>query len=82
MKQYLLALWRAEPARVTAAVAYLLVFLAAKAGIVIDEQSVIDALIIGLPILLGGEAARGQVVPVHKLSTATGDVTPDEVSKP
>lgn len=57
------ALWVTEPARLIAALAALAVFVAAKAGVVVSEQDVGAALLIILPILLGGEAARTKVSP-------------------
>lgn len=65
------ALWATEPVRVITIVAAIVVFVFAKAGVVIDQQDVLDALVIVLPILLGGEAARTQVSP------ATPDIGDD-----
>lgn len=55
--------WANNPVRITAIAASVVVFALAKAGIVIDEQNVGEALTIALPILLGGEVARSQVTP-------------------
>jgi hypothetical protein len=60
----LLALWVSEPNRVIAVLAAVVVFAAAKFGIVVAKQSVVDALVLVLPILLGHEIARKQVTPV------------------
>lgn len=63
MLDRLRAAWANNPVRVTAITASVVVFGLAKAGIVIDEQNVGEALAIVLPILLGGELARSQVTP-------------------
>ena len=54
-----------EPARVIALGAALVVFLAAKFGLVVDEQSATVALAYVLPILLAGEGIRRKVTPVR-----------------
>lgn len=77
MLKYLQALWHREPARVTAASAAVVVFIAAKAGVVISEQDVLPALAVVLPILMGGEAVRGNVIPVRKLVTDYADIPDD-----
>jgi hypothetical protein len=61
---YVRILWQREPARIVAALASLVVFAAAKVGLVVDEQSVGSALLLVLPILLGGEATRAKVSPI------------------
>ena len=59
----LVALWRNEPALVISSLAAAVVFLAAKAGVVIDQQTLVDSLGIVLPILLGGTLIRRKVTP-------------------
>lgn len=61
MLDRLKALWATNPVRVTAITASLIVFIAAKAGVVIDQPDVLEALALALPVLLGGEVARSQV---------------------
>lgn len=63
MLDRLRALWANNPVRVTAILASIVVFVAAKLGVVVDEQNVGEALAIALPIVLGGEVARSQVTP-------------------
>lgn len=64
------ALWATEPVRVLTLLTAVIVFAAAKLGVIIDEQNVGEALTLVLPILLGGEAAR------HRVSPAPDDVGP------
>jgi hypothetical protein len=63
MLGYLRALWKGNPVRVASIAASGVVFAAAKAGVVLDEASVGEALLTVVPILLGGEVARAQVSP-------------------
>lgn len=70
LTRLLTVLWATEPVRVLTFAVAVVVFLAAKVGIVLDPQEVQDALVIVIPILLGGELARRQVSP------AAGDVGP------
>lgn len=72
-------LFRAEPARVCAIVAAVVVFVAAKCGVVLDEQSVTGALLEVVPFLLAGEAVRPHVVPLHNLVPSV--IREDEVDK-
>lgn len=67
------ALWLAEPVRVVTALAAIIVFLAAKLGIVVDQQGVGEALLLVLPILLGGEGARAKVSPVRQETGQASD---------
>lgn len=60
---YLLGVWKNNPVRCASVLASIVVFAAAKLGVVLDEQSVGEALVAVVPILLGGELARGQVTP-------------------
>ena len=60
----LLSAAQANPVRVATYTAAVIVFVAAKAGVVISEQDVLPALLLILPIVLGGEAARRKVSPV------------------
>lgn len=59
-------LWKSNPARVVAFVASAVVFVAAKFGIVVPEQTVLEALAYIVPILFGGEVTRGLVSPASK----------------
>lgn len=68
------ALWATEPVAVTTALVAVVVFVAAKLGLVVDEQNVGEALALVLPVLLGGAAAR------QKVSPASGPVGPDSDS--
>jgi hypothetical protein len=78
--KFVRALYAREPARVVAGIAALVVFVAAKAGVVISEQEIVPALLIVLPIVLGGEAVRDNVIPVRKLATDAPPVA-DEVDQ-
>lgn len=82
MEAKLIALWRANPVRIGAVIAAVVVFIAAKAGIVLDEASVSQALAIVVPVLLAGEVARAHVVPVDKLVVDPEVLPADEVDKP
>lgn len=82
MAQYLADLWRQNPVRVCTGLAAAVVFIAAKAGIVLDAQSVGAALLTIVPILIAGETARGHVIPIHKLVTDPKALPPDAVDKP
>ena len=57
--------WRWYPARCIALVTSVAVFVAAKAGVVVPEQSIVHAVAYVLPILLGGEATHRRVTPVR-----------------
>lgn len=63
MLDRLRAVWRAYPARSIAVVTAAVVFVAAKAGVVLESDSVADVLVLVLPILLGGEATHRRVSP-------------------
>jgi hypothetical protein len=65
------ALWTTEPARVTTILVAVIIFVAAKLGLIVDEQNVGEALALLLPILLGGEIVRAKVTP------ALGPAGPD-----
>lgn len=52
-----------EPVRVLTAAATAIVAGAALAGIVVDQQAVLNVLVFVMPILLGGEITRRKVVP-------------------
>lgn len=54
-----------EPARVISLAAAVVVFVAAKFGIAVPEQSALTALGLILPILFGGEAIRRKVTPTR-----------------
>lgn len=64
VKAALVNAWKKEPARVVSLAAAVVVFLAAKEGALVSTQSVIDAVLIALPVLGAGEAIRSQVTPV------------------
>jgi hypothetical protein len=53
------------------------VFVAAKVGIVISEQDLVPALLVVLPIILGGEAVRSNVTPTAKLVAPADQILPD-----
>ncbi len=74
MLNYLRVIYVTNPVRVITFAVALVIFLAAKLGLVVDEQNVGEALLLILPVLLGGEAARQQVSP------AVGEVGPDSDS--
>jgi hypothetical protein len=79
MLTYLRALWATNPVRVTSVLTALVVFAAAKAGLVLDEQNVGESLIAVVPILLGGEVARSKVSPfVGEVGPASDDLLSDE----
>jgi hypothetical protein len=63
IKALIVKVWQKEPARVLSLGAAVVVFLAAKEGVVVSTQSVIDAVLIALPVLGAGEAIRSQVTP-------------------
>jgi len=74
--------WRAEPVKCATYVAAAIVFIAAKAGVVVDQQSLIDALLLVVPIVLAGHSARHEVIPVHSLVTDHTRLPPDPVNQP
>lgn len=57
-------LYRRNPVRVTAVLAAVVVLVASQLGIVLPELSVLHALEVVLPTLLGGELAHRKVTPV------------------
>ncbi len=66
MLQRLRVLWATEPVRVQAGVVAFVLFLAAKAGVFVDPQSLGVAVALILPVVLGGEVVRQQVSPAAK----------------
>lgn len=56
-------LWAKEPARVVSVTVAGVVFVCAKAGIIVPVESVGAAVAFALPLLLGGELIRSQVSP-------------------
>lgn len=73
------ALWANNPVRVITILASIVVFAAAKLGVVVDEQNVGEALALVLPILLGGEVARSQVTPYQgEVGTPSDELLPLE----
>ena len=73
MLNRLRALWRTEPTRVVSLLVAAIVFAAAKAGVAVDEQAIGEALLLSLPILLGGEVVRSQVSPAEPADTPASD---------
>jgi len=63
---YIENLYKKEPVVVLTAVASAVVFVAANFGIVVDQTSVLSALELVVPILLGGVVTRSLVSPVKK----------------
>ena len=76
---YLRALWKGNPVRCASVAASVVVFGAAKAGVVLDEASVGEALLTVVPILLGGEVARAHVSPaVGEVGVPSDELLPLE----
>ena len=71
-------IWRAEPVRTAGYLAALVVFVAAKLGVVIDEQDLVTSLLLILPVVLGVEKARGEVMPVTHLARSNVYVDDDK----
>lgn len=80
--QVLIALCERYPARVAAIVAAVVVFATTKFGVIVDKQSVTDAVVLVLPILLAGQLTHRAVVPVHKLTADPAVLPPDPVNRP
>lgn len=80
MLDRLKALWTTEPVRVVSALVALVVFAAAKAGVVLDARAVEEALALALPVVLGGELARARVTPTAATFDGPGsdDLLPHE----
>lgn len=81
--QALLGVWQREPARVVTVLAAVVVFVGAKLGVVVNEQDVGQALLLILPVLLGGEAVRRRVSPAAPADDEPADApgvdpVPDE----
>lgn len=70
--QNLRSLWAREPVLIATLIASAVVFVAAKLGAVVSEQSVLNAVLLIVPILLGGLGARGAV---HSPATVARDVS-------
>lgn len=64
-------LWRAEPVRCAGYLAALVVAVSAKLGLVVDEQDVSMIALSIVPIILGVEAARREVIPVTTVANMT-----------
>lgn len=75
------ALWAREPARIATLGAAAIVFVLARLGVVVSEQSVIDAILLVVPILLAGETVRAHVAPIKGLA-ADAAAPSDEVNRP
>ena len=63
--------WRAEPVRCAGYLAALVVATASKFGLVVDAQDVSDVALQLVPIILGIEAARRQVMPMTTIANMT-----------
>lgn len=59
----LVTIYQQYPARVTSIIVAVIIFLAAKLGIVVDQQTLGASLAYVLPILLGGQIIHTQVSP-------------------
>lgn len=59
----LVAVYRKEPARVISTAAAVIVFVLARAHVVVPEQSVVHAIEFAIPFLFVGEATRRKVSP-------------------
>lgn len=75
-------LWQREPVRVATALAAIVVFIAAQAGVVITQQDVLPTLLVLLPLIAGGEVVRKAVTPAAVLDDLqppryTDDLEPD-----
>lgn len=74
------ALWATEPVRVTTSTVAVVVFVAAKFNVVVDEAGLLEALALVVPILLGGEAARRKVQPYQgEVGTPSDELLEDEL---
>lgn len=82
MLKALVELCQRYPAWSAAVAASVVVFLAAKLGIVVDRQSATDAALSVLPILLAGHLTHRAVVPVASLVTDHRMLPPDPVNRP
>lgn len=71
-------IWRAEPVRTAGYLAALVVFVAAKLGVVVDEQDLVTSLLLILPVVLGVEKARGEVMPVTNIASSSVYVGDDK----
>jgi hypothetical protein len=76
------ALWIAEPVRVQATVVAVVLFVAAKAGVFVDPQSLGVAVALILPVVLGGEVVRQQVSPLAREPEFTTFDLEGRVSEP
>ena len=73
------ALWHTEPTRVITLLTALVVFAAAKFGVLVDDHDVATALALVVPVVLGGETIRSQVSPAQPATEASDDLLPDGV---
>ncbi len=64
MIAFLKSIWAKEPTLVISALVAAIVFVCAKLGIVVNEQSILAALAYVLPILFGGVVTRSKVYPI------------------
>jgi len=62
---FLHGLWAKEPTRITSAIVAVVLFVAAKVGVVIPEADILEALGLILPVLFGGEVVRRKVTPTR-----------------
>lgn len=63
MLDWLRSLWTLNPVRTASLLAAAVVAVATQLGVVVEETSVVDTLLLVVPILLGGQAARAKVTP-------------------
>lgn len=63
MLDRLRSLYRREPARLIALLVAVLIFVANRVGLVLDEAGLGEAIGLALFVLLGGEVTRSQVSP-------------------
>lgn len=56
----------ANPVRTSASIASVVVFVATQLGIVVDQQSVAQALLLIIPVLVSAEVSHRKVSPVNK----------------
>ena len=64
-----------DPVRVATAVAAVVVFGARSANLIVEQQDVITALLLVVPVVLGGDRSPGRVEPPILASDLTGHAT-------
>lgn len=68
-------LWAVDPVRAATAVAAVVVFVCAKRGLIVEQQDVITALLLVVPVVLGGDQVARRVEPPILASDLTGRAT-------